>query len=103
MTSLIEGDWQLIDCAPTQPGGAGYSLLFNLAEDPGAYTDLAALHPQRVQRRRERIANWLARGRAARPELVPTAQETLQLMREIGYIGDVEEPGSEGHAPPKRL
>ena len=103
MTSLIEGDWQLIDCAPTQAGGAGDSLLFNLAEDPGAYTDLAALHPQRVQRMRERIANWLARGRAARPELVPTAQETLQLMREIGYIGDVEEPGSEGHAPPKRL
>jgi len=35
-----------------------------------------------------RIAEWLARGRAARPELVPTSEQTLQLMREIGYIGN---------------
>ena len=95
MSSLIEGSWQLIRCAPKSPVGGSYLLLFNLADDPGAQTDLAAQFPERVRRMDARIKAWLVSGRAARPELVPTSEETLSLMRDIGYLGDDEDPGSD--------
>lgn len=88
LTSLIDGDWQLIEATEASPGNATQALLFNLAQDPRALTNLAAQDPLRVESMRVRIAEWLARGRAARPELVPTSEQTLQLMREIGYIGN---------------
>jgi hypothetical protein len=98
MMSLIEGPWQLIHCVQKGPTKGSYELLFNLSDDPGAHKDLAAQYPERVQRMSARIASWLASGRAARPELVPTSEETRQLMRDIGYIGDGEDPASDdGH------
>jgi hypothetical protein len=95
MSSLIEGPWQLIHCVQKGPTKGSYELLFNLSDDPGAHKDLAAQYPERVQRMSARIASWLASGRAARPELIPTSEETWQLMRDIGYIGDGEDPVSE--------
>jgi arylsulfatase len=95
MSSLIEGPWQLIRCVQKGPTKGSYELLFNLSDDPGAHKDLAAQYPERVQRMSERIVAWLTSGRAARPELVPTSEETRQLMRDIGYIGDGEDPASD--------
>jgi len=100
MCSLIEGTWQLIRCVQKEPVRKSYYLLFDLSEDPGALTDLAVQFPERVHRMNARIEAWLASGRSARPALVPTSEETLSLMRDIGYIGDDEDPGSdEGRAP----
>ena len=97
MSSLIEGSWQLIHCVQKGPTKGSYALLFNLSDDPGAHKDVAAQYPERVERMTARIAAWLASGRAARPDLIPTSEETWKLMRDIGYIGDGEDPvGDDG-------
>ena len=99
MSSLIEGPWQLIRCAEKGPAPGSYERLFNLGDDPGARKDLAAQFPERVQRMSGRIASWLADGRAKRPALVPTSQDTLDIMRGLGYIDDEDSlEGDDGSA-----
>ena len=91
MHCLVEGRWQLISCDETQPPGRGFDRLFDLKVDPSCLTDVAADHPERVLAMRARIEAWLKEGTALQPELLPTTEDTLQLMRGIGYIGDDDE------------
>lgn len=91
MHTLVDGRWQLITCAETKPPGHGFDLLFDLEVDPGCRQDLADQHPERVQAMRARIETWLEEGAAVRPDLLPTTQETRELMQGIGYLGEDDE------------
>lgn len=58
LTALRVGDWKLV--LPTQPwftpvDGEG-PMLFNLRDDPGETTNLAAAHPQQLAKLRDRLA-----------------------------------------------
>jgi arylsulfatase A-like enzyme len=88
MHSLVEGQWQLIHCPVTDPPGQGFDRLYDLQADPECRVDLAPRQPERVAAMRSSIEAWLASGLAARPEMVPTTEETRDLMRGLGYIGD---------------
>jgi len=91
MHTLVDGRWQLITCGETKPPGHEFDLLFDLEADPACRTDVAAQHPARVEAMRARIETWLEEGAAVRPDLLPTTQETRELMQGIGYLGEDEE------------
>ncbi len=65
LTGIREGQWKLVRPRPDSPRGTGWwgrmieavpeALLFDLVEDPGETTNLAADHPEVVARLMQRI------------------------------------------------
>lgn len=85
--SIIHDRWRLVWC----PGGseAGELVaLFDLRTDPNALRDVAGEHPERVAALRRLGERVIVEGQARRPELVPSTDATLELLRDIGYLGD---------------
>ncbi len=78
--AIRKGDWKLVrpDYSPDMPWGkvAERPMLFNLAQDIGEATDLAARHPERVAELQQEWSRWNA-------ELVPAAwaHHTLQKKK----------------------
>lgn len=78
--AIRKGDWKLVrpDYSPDTPWGkvAERPMLFNLAEDRGEMTDLAARHPERVSELHQEWSRWNA-------ELAPPAwkHHTLQKKK----------------------
>ena len=90
MYTMIDGPWQLITCTESDPPGHGYTELYDLREDPHCHSDLAAENPERVKAMRAAIDAWLERSAKVRPSLLPTTEETRNLLRSIGYLGEDE-------------
>jgi arylsulfatase A-like enzyme len=74
--AIREGDWKLIEQYED-----GKLELFNLADDPGEATDVAAKHPNRVAELRGKLEAWRrgvsAQGNAANPSFSGTAWRKL--------------------------
>jgi arylsulfatase A-like enzyme len=70
--AIRKGDWKLIKIALLP----GKTQLFNLFEDPGETTDVAAQHPEIVQ---DLEARLLAYAKAQKP--------SLWLMAQPGFLG----------------
>ena len=74
LAAIRQGDWKLLLIPPAAAKGeAAAPMLFNLADDPGEQTDVAARHPDIVTR---------LRGEAAKREA-----EILKNKRPAGTIG----------------
>ncbi|MDP6538413.1 MAG: sulfatase [Planctomycetota bacterium] len=85
--SVIHEGWRLI----WSPGGGEEGelvALFDLQRDPGSLRDVAAEHPERVAALRRLGERVIVEGQARRPALVPSTDATLDLLRDIGYLGD---------------
>lgn len=92
--ALVAGEHKLL----LEPGGA---RLYDLASDPGELRDLAAQQPERVAGLRARIEELTAEderrrlARAARVDaetLERAEAETLEQLRELGYLHDGPTP-----------
>ncbi len=87
--SLIEDGWRLMWSLPLPGTDQEDRLaLFDLANDPECRTDVAAEHAERVAYLRGRIQAWLNDGLGRRPWVMPAAEGTLEMLRDLGYIGD---------------
>ncbi len=95
--SLIEGPWKYIlnlksPVYRPQPR----HLLFRLDQDFGEQHDVAAEHPELVERFEAKVLEWWARNRARREgvevksltvdELGEADPETLERLRKLGYV-----------------
>lgn len=70
--AIREGDWKLIEFFEGTLAGHGPALeLFNLRDDVGEETNLAASQPERVAAMRARLANWRESVGAQLPTLNP--------------------------------
>ncbi len=90
MHSMIDGPWQLLTCPESGSPGHGYTKLFDLRSDPFCHQDLSGQHPDRVKTMLAAIQAWLDRCTQARPAMVQTTEETRDLLRSIGYLGEDE-------------
>lgn len=86
--SLIRDGWRLVQSPRPPENGEPLFALYDLATDPGCDENVAHLHPERVEEMRQRIRTWLEEGRARQPRMVPSAEETEDMLRALGYIGD---------------
>ncbi|MAF65215.1 MAG: hypothetical protein CMJ84_06110 [Planctomycetes bacterium] len=85
--SIIHEGWRFV----WSPGGSEAGdlvALFDLREDPGALRNVADQHPTRVAALRQLGDRVITEGRARQPALVPSTDATLELLRDIGYVGD---------------
>jgi arylsulfatase A-like enzyme len=60
--------------------------LYDLSDDPGEHTDLAASRPAEVARLRAALQEELARHPAAKGSTAPASREELDALRALGYI-----------------
>jgi arylsulfatase A-like enzyme len=89
-TAIVSGEWKLIHHTK-RPAGAPEFELYAHATDPLDRTDVAAQHPEIVQRLGREIAAW--RKAAERGRLKPDSEsagslskEELERLRSLGYI-----------------
>ena len=88
--AIVDGGWKLIHHTLRPNGGPEFEL-FDFAKDPLNLKDVAASHPEEVQRLAKLVAGWRQMARAARfaPDAESTkglSQEQLQRLRSLGYI-----------------
>ena len=88
--AIVDGGWKLIHNTARPNGGPEFEL-FDFAKDPLNLNDVAAGHPEVVQRLAKLIAGWRQVARAARfaPDAETTkglSQQQLQRLRSLGYI-----------------
>lgn len=83
------GDWGVIkDDAPA----SGQWRLYDVEADPGETSDIAAEHPEEVERLRHEILARLERALAARPDArFGAGAETMQILEQFGYAGGESE------------
>jgi arylsulfatase A-like enzyme len=79
------GDWKLIEFFGDRFDAAGryhvgqHSELYNLRQDIGESTNLAAAHPEKVAQLRQQLRNWLA----SMPAEIPVANPHFDSRRAI--------------------
>ena len=88
--AIVDGGWKLVHHT-ARPSGAPEFELFDFAKDPLNLHDVAAQHPEEVQRLAKLVAGWGQMARAARlkPDAEATkglTQEQLQRLRSLGYV-----------------
>jgi arylsulfatase A-like enzyme len=88
--AIVAGPWKLIHNTARPAGKPEYEL-FEHPKDPLDSKDLAALHPDVVERLAKEIAAWRSKGEAARlkPDAASAQQmspEQLDRLRALGYI-----------------
>lgn len=88
--AIVDGGWKLIHHTARPNGGPEFEL-FDFAKDPLNLHDVAAKHPEEVQRLAKLVAGWRQMARAAKfaPDAESTkglSQEQLQRLRSLGYI-----------------
>lgn len=88
--AIVDGGWKLVHHTARPNGGPEFEL-FDFAKDPLNLKDVAASHPEEVQRLAKLVAGWRQMARAARfaPDAESTkglSQEQLQRLRSLGYI-----------------
>lgn len=88
--AIFSGGWKLIENADPRAGNPTYEL-FDHAKDPLDATDVAARHPDVVQRLARELAAWRAMATAARlkPDGAAAAAmspEELERLRALGYV-----------------
>ena len=87
--SLVEDGWRLIHGSPSpQQGLPAIEALYDLGADPECRINVADRHPERVASMKRKLRDWREEGRANRPEMVPATEETRDLLRSLGYVGD---------------
>ena len=86
--AVIHDDWQLVVCSPEDPDLEPIVRLYDLSEDPGCLIDLAAQHPERVERYSAMAEKAFRDAEERGPTLVPSTKKTLELLRANGYVGD---------------
>jgi len=85
---VISGRWRL-HWAPPFPGRLDSRWeLFDLERDPDARRNLAAKEPEVLESLRAMASSW---SEAGDPPRLPTGQEEIRLLREIGYLGGEED------------
>jgi len=88
--AVHRGDWKLIRIFHGGENGAHRHLLFNLSEDPGEKTNLAAGHPELVRDLDALIDRFLAETMA----VVPVPNPAFDPAK--------HDPGDEGKPKPRR-
>ena len=88
--AVVEGAWKLVHNTVRPRGGPEFEL-YDFAKDPLNRTDVAARHPEVVQRLARTLANWRQAAEAARlkPDSETTqnlSPEQLQRLRSLGYV-----------------
>ena len=88
--ALFSGGWKLIQSAERPPGTPEFEL-FDHRADPLDGTDVAAQHPDVVQRLAKDLAAWrtMAMGARLKPDSEGAAalgKEELERLRALGYI-----------------
>jgi arylsulfatase A-like enzyme len=88
--ALFSDGWKLIQHTERAPGMPEFEL-FDHRADPLDRTDVAARHPDVVQRLAKEIAAWrtMATGARLKPDSEGTAtlgKEELERLRALGYI-----------------
>ena len=94
LRALVEGKWKLIFNGATKR-----AWLFDLDNDPGEQTDVAAEHEDIVERIKAKLEEIVAenRERALRAsnstdqQVQPASQEELERLKALGYAGGDEE------------
>lgn len=84
-TAVYQGDWKLLRLFNTGDSGEDTHRLFNLAEDIGETTDLAAAHPERVATMAGRLDEFLADCEAVTPKLNPNWNPDLAELGKLGW------------------
>ena len=89
--SVIDKGWRLM-WHPLAPGGEGRDVLtlYDLENDPGCLTDVAAEHPKRVEHLRRSIEAWIHDGLARSPGVMQATPATMEMLRNLGYIDSEE-------------
>jgi arylsulfatase A-like enzyme len=64
----------------------GKTELYDLAQDPAESRDLAATEPERTALLRRRIEAWLEEARPELPAYENLDPESLEIMKELGYL-----------------
>jgi arylsulfatase A-like enzyme len=77
---------ELFMWVPEAPGGESVMALFDLAQDPRARREIAALRPQRCADLRALIERWLERGETVRPKVMGGGAAALELLQGLGYV-----------------
>ena len=83
--AVTDGRWKLIH----REGDPQRTELYDLREDPGERTNLAAAHPEQVSRFLELLAVFAQRNSpvSATPGQVEISPEELEALRALGYVG----------------
>jgi arylsulfatase A-like enzyme len=83
--AVTDGRWKLIH----REGNPQRTELYDLREDPGERTNLAAAHPEQVSRFLELLAVFEQRNSpvSATPGQVEISPEELEALRALGYVG----------------
>ncbi len=105
--TLIEGDWKLIQWLKIDPLAMTITQeLYNLAEDPGEYNNLASKHPKRVDRMAkeilERRALYPVNGTRARISSPPGWRPPLDWADYPRPVQALQEKPATSMAPDKR-
>ena len=67
-------------------GGSPFEL-YDLSVDPGEERNLAAEHPERVERLGNVLKRWYGKGFPQRPQpRAPLKPHEKQMLRELGYL-----------------
>jgi len=84
--SAREGSWKLVMTG-------AHRELFDVAADPGELRDIAAQHPERVERMARSIEQWTQSCLMLHPGLEGSFDErTRQLLEEMGYVDPSADP-----------
>ena len=90
--ALLDANWKLLYRDKAKDVGLKKVELYNRRTDLGEAKNVAAQHPQEVERMLEEISRWMDAqkqiksflGRGAK---VTMDQQTLDQLRSLGYIG----------------
>lgn len=63
-------------------------FLYDVASDPGEHENIADERPEEVMRFQRLIKGWLQAGMERRPDAKMAVGADLELLRDIGYIGE---------------
>jgi arylsulfatase A-like enzyme len=88
--AIIDKEWKLIHNVARPPGGPEFEL-FAFYSDPHDQKNVAAEHPEIVERLAKELASWreMARGARLPPDSESTkgmSAEQLETLRSLGYV-----------------
>lgn len=88
--AIVDGDWKLIHNVVRPPEKSEYEL-FEFYKDPLDQKDLAAQHPDVVERLAKQLDEWSRMAKAARlkpdsEEAKSLSAEQLERLRSLGYV-----------------
>lgn len=88
---VLAGRWFLFWSPLREARGHPCTFLFDLARDPEERVDVAAEHPDVVERLRGRISRWLETGERFDLGEAIGSRADLELMKGLGYLGGGED------------